>query len=166
MEYDYILTESGELYHYGIKGQKWGVRRSENKIAKYRKKAAQYDKESKMYAKEGSRRIGSDGARQTDSEMAWMKQLSADSAKKSQKYAAKAKAIEDKQAFRKDVNYVKSNMAGSTVDFYNKRSSQKGKAYVDKVYNRAVMETAVREVAHLAGIGMMALGAYNMIVKK
>lgn len=26
----YVLTSYGELYHYGIKGQKWGVRRYQN----------------------------------------------------------------------------------------------------------------------------------------
>ena len=28
---NYIFTSNGELYHYGIKGQKWGVRRYQNK---------------------------------------------------------------------------------------------------------------------------------------
>lgn len=28
---NYILTNDGELYHYGVKGQRWGVRRYQNK---------------------------------------------------------------------------------------------------------------------------------------
>ena len=28
---EYFLTSNGELYHWGIKGQKWGVRRYQNK---------------------------------------------------------------------------------------------------------------------------------------
>ncbi len=31
MENKYILSSNGELYHWGVKGQKWGVRRYQNK---------------------------------------------------------------------------------------------------------------------------------------
>lgn len=34
----YYLTSNGELYHYGVKGQKWGVRRAQKKAAKAKKK--------------------------------------------------------------------------------------------------------------------------------
>ena len=91
-----------------------------------------------------------------------MKKLAADNKAKSQKYEAKAKAIEDKRQFREDVNYVKDNMAGSTVDFYNKRTTQKGKAYVDKVYNRAVTETFMSGVAKAAGAAAVATALYKL----
>lgn len=55
MENEYILTSDGELYHYGVKGMKWGViryrknsadrgiARRERQNAKLEKKAAKYD---------------------------------------------------------------------------------------------------------------------------
>lgn len=95
--------ESTELMHYGVKGMKWGVRRAQKRVTKYRKKAAQYDRYSKEYAKEGSRRYGSDGARQTDGEIAWMKQLAADNKAKSRSIKRKPINWNQKSTRRKSL---------------------------------------------------------------
>lgn len=31
-EYEYILTSDGELYHYGVKGMKWGTRKNSTEV--------------------------------------------------------------------------------------------------------------------------------------
>ena len=47
---NYILTSDGELYHYGVKGQKWGVR----KARKLAKKDAKEFARAKMFYGEGA----------------------------------------------------------------------------------------------------------------
>lgn len=57
MENNYILTSDGELYHWGVKGMKWGVRRYQNKngtltpAGKKRKKELTPDKEERISRK-------------------------------------------------------------------------------------------------------------------
>jgi hypothetical protein len=48
---DYMIT-NGELYHYGVKGMKWGVRKTHSKEQKIRKLANKYEKKRDAYANE------------------------------------------------------------------------------------------------------------------
>ena len=57
MENNYILTSNGELYHWGVKGMKWGVRRYQNKngsltpAGKKRRKEPSADKKERIARK-------------------------------------------------------------------------------------------------------------------
>ena len=51
-----------ELYHYGVRGMKWGVRKTpEAKIAKLEKKAKKYDQLAKKYNDTGSKLLARQG---------------------------------------------------------------------------------------------------------
>ena len=58
MENNYILTSNGELYHWGVKGMKWGVRRYQNKdgsltpAGQKRKKEPSADKKERISRKQ------------------------------------------------------------------------------------------------------------------
>lgn len=58
MENAYILTSDGELYHYGVIGMKWGVRRAAKMAARNERlgrKALGYDKKSAVYTKKSEK---------------------------------------------------------------------------------------------------------------
>lgn len=56
--YGYILTQNGELYHYGVLGMKWGVRKAQRKDsqnARLAAKALDYDKKSAVLTKKSEK---------------------------------------------------------------------------------------------------------------
>lgn len=68
MSTNYILTPDGELYHYGVKGQKWGVRRDRAKRARIGYRIAErYASNSKSIQRlERSRRTKESKSKSTD----------------------------------------------------------------------------------------------------
>ena len=58
MENTYIISPDGELYHYGVIGMKWGVRRA-NRMASRNvslgRKALKYDKKRAVYTKKAAK---------------------------------------------------------------------------------------------------------------
>ena len=52
---NYILTSNGELYHYGVKGMKWGVRRTQRKLNRAAKTAAKQAKHRRNTANDYKR---------------------------------------------------------------------------------------------------------------
>ena len=61
-DYSYIMTENGELYHYGVKGMKWGVRKSEYKsMSRSQKKQTRKQYQQDKIAKKAEKRVGKYG---------------------------------------------------------------------------------------------------------
>lgn len=98
---DYIYTSDGELYHYGVPGMRWGVRRAKYKLAaneKLRKKALNYDKRAANLTKKSEKAHA-----ELDLESSNRK------ATKAAKYEKKAASLA-KQALKEDNEFKRANL--------------------------------------------------------
>lgn len=108
-ETNYILTSNGELYHYGVAGMKWGVRKASYKSSaneRLSRKALKYDKKSAVYTKR--------------SEKAHNKYDLEDSNKaaiKAAKYTKKAAKVRKKAIDGDDYDQVKAERKATKLEY-------------------------------------------------
>ena len=160
--YEYNVTYPNELYHYGVKGMKWGVRRSRNDEAvarsrqNYKDAKKEFKTASKEHRKASNRAFGMKGlktanAAEKKAQDADMRLLEA----KAQYKASKSKNS-DKAYMKTYVKAMnKAGLPGSAYDrasggkstrVYDSLTAKKGEAYADavakKVQNRVVATIA------------------------
>lgn len=152
MENYYMITTDGELYHYGVKGMRWGQRKNyESERAAYKQakkdyRQAQRELNRAGYSAWGRRGLKNYTSAENKANKAELKMIDA----KAKYKGAKSKNAEKAEAkvYRKAMQ--KTGLVGSGADrssggkstrLYNHLKASKGKAYADaiekKVANRA-----------------------------
>lgn len=173
----YNMAYPNELYHYGVKGMKWGVRRNRDNDAvasarqSYKNAKQEFKTARKEYSRTANTNFGVQGlkrvtAAKNKAQDADMKLLEA----KAQYKASKAKNAD--KAYMK--TYVKAmskgGLPGSAMDdakggmstrVYNSLTTKKGEAYADavakKVQNRAVAQIVGGTAIAVGGVVVSAL---------
>lgn len=166
-----MQNQSDELYHYGVPGMKWGVRRASNSSNRAKAKQQYKDAKKNYWTARRSKGglIGIEGIAKSQAKQNRVNEASMNVISKKAAYNASKAKTKDKakkaefKTYRKEMQ--KTGLAGSALDqqsggrstqIYNKMKAEKGKAYADSV-QKSVQNHAYAQVATSATV---AVGSY------
>lgn len=143
-EYNY----TSELYHYGVKGMRWGHRKARYNDAKKRYRIAEREASRKNHNAFGFKRIQESNKADENAKKAY-----ADMIVEKAKYKKSGSKNPDRAEFKSYVNSMsKSGIPGSAADkkghsqaVYNRLIKDKGQEYADKVAKK-VQNKAVSRI--------------------
>jgi hypothetical protein len=167
-----------ELYHYGVKGMKWGVRRYTNKDGSltsagraregYRDSKKKLKTANKEFNKASSFAVGAKRLSKFTTARDKVRKAEVDTVHAKAKFNAAKKSDKTKASKAEMRTYTKemfkSGLPGSaaddsrrgrSTDLYNSLKTKKGKAYADEV----VKKTQNRTIASLAVSSAVAVGS-------
>ena len=168
---DYTIV-NGELYHYGVKGMKWGHRKAADERAAYKQAKKDYryarrDANLHSYFAVGRQGLKANTAAIKRKDKAELAMIDAKAKYKAAKASTEEKAKKAEfKTYRKEMQ--KSGLVGSAADdssggrstrIYNHMKAEKGKKYADAV-EKKVEKVAV---ANIAGSVAVAVGAQVVI---
>ena len=148
---DYVVTKDGELYHYGVKGMKWGVRRDARVLANHRRNEAVREAK-KDY------RSGKISKSERNEAIKKAKNYKKDYKKELKSQFKNAKTREERRELNKQISR-------QAKDEVNARGLKKGATTLNKAITVAnISGTTVALGAAFVvnpAIGSLALGAYG-----
>ena len=158
---EYVITSNGELYHYGVPGMKWGRRKSNPALDRYKTAKKTYRTEIKDARKQYGHGVGIKGIAKANKAIAKADKAEMEFISEKAKYKASKSAKKERNTYVKEM--TKSGLPGSAKDnymrnrstrLYNSIKAEKGKKYADDIMKK----TQNRTVGALAATAAFTVG--------